>query len=94
MNLLIKRDRIRESLAYCQNARMEQCAFLASPVKKYQSRVFCHFMSKNLSTNCCHRLRRVNVRRISLHFDLPSLYAGVSPKRGVMVGRQATFYKL
>ena len=58
---------------------MAQCAFLVvvSTVKKYQSPVFVIFMSKNPSTNCCHRLWRVNVSyqgKISLHLDLPSQY--------------------
>ena len=60
------------------NAHMAQCAFLASTVKKYQSPIFVIFMSKNPSTNCCHRLRRVNVSyqsKISLHFNLPSQYS-------------------
>ena len=70
-------DQIWQNPAYCQNTHMAQCAFLASQVKKYRSPVFVIFMSKNLLTNCCHQLRRVDVSyqgEISLHFDLPSLY--------------------
>ena len=72
-----KCDWIWENPAYCQNVHMAQCMFLVSTVKKYESPLFVIFMSKNLSTNCCHRLWRVNVSyqdEIS-HFDLPSQYS-------------------
>ena len=39
---------------------------------------FVIYMPKNLSTNLCHRLRRLTVSYkgvINLHFDLPSLYS-------------------
>ena len=70
-------DRIWENPAYRENAQAAQCAFLVPQIKKCQSRVFVIFISKNLSINLCHHLRRVNVSyqgKISLHFDLPSLY--------------------
>ena len=48
--------------------------------QKFKSPVFVIFMAKNLSSNCCHRLRRVNVRyqceiSLKLYFDLHSLYS-------------------
>ena len=64
--------------AYCHNAHMAQCAFLVPQVKICQSPVFVIFMSKNIPTNLCRRLRRVTVTyrdEISLHFKLPSLYS-------------------
>ena len=70
-------DRISENPAYCPSAHMAQCAFIVPQVKKCQNSVFVIFMSKNLSTNLCCRLWRVNVSyqgEISHHFDLPSLY--------------------
>ena len=74
---LFKCDRIWENPAYRENAQAAQCALLVPQVKICQIRVFVIFISKNLSTNLCHNLRRVNVSyqgEISLHFDLPSLY--------------------
>ena len=55
---------------------MVQCVFLVPQVKICQSPIFVIFMSKNLSTNLCRRLRRINIGyqdERSLHFDLPNL---------------------
>ena len=55
-----------------------QCVFLVPQVENSQIPVFVIFMSKNLSTNLCHHLWRVNLSyqgEISLRFDLPSLYS-------------------
>ena len=60
------------------SALFTQCTFSIPQVEKYQSPVFVIFMSKNLSTNLCRRLRRLTVSykgEISLHFDVPSLYS-------------------
>ena len=68
-------DRIWQNPAYEIRA---QCAFFSTWGKKCRSWVFVIFMSKNLSTNLCHRLWRLTVSykgEISLHFDLPSLYS-------------------
>ena len=72
-------DQIWENPAYCHNMYMAQCAFLVPQVKICRSPVYVIlFISKNLSINLCHHLRRVNLNyqgEISLHFDLPSLYS-------------------
>ena len=71
-------DWICENPACRKNAQVTQCAFLVPQVENCQSPVFVMFMSKNLSTNLCHHLQRVNVSnqgKISLCFDLPSLYS-------------------
>ena len=60
-----------------RNVQTQLKSTVVPQLKKCQSRVFVIFISKNLSTNLCHHLRRVNVRyqgEISLHFDLPRLY--------------------
>ena len=71
-------NQICENTACCENAQVMQCTFLVPQVENCLSLVFVIFMSKNLSTNLCRRLWRVNVSyqgEISLHFDLPSLYS-------------------
>ena len=67
-------DRICENPACRENAQVVQCAFLVPQVENCQSPVFVIFMSKNLSTNYCRRLRRVNVSsqgKISLYLQAP-----------------------
>ena len=77
-------DRTWENLVYGINAQFVQCWFLVPQgllvpqVKNYESPNFVISMSKNPSSNCSHRLRRIAVSykgEISLHFDLPSLYS-------------------
>ena len=45
----------------CQTRIWRNARFLVSPVQKYESPVLVIFVSKNLSTNSCHRLLRVNI---------------------------------
>ena len=54
-------DQICENPACSESARMAQCEFLVAQVKNCQSPVFVIFTRNNLSTNCCRRLRRLNV---------------------------------
>ena len=54
-------DRICKNPACRENVQVAQCAFLVAQVEYCQSPVFVIFMSKNLSTNCYHRIRRVDV---------------------------------
>ena len=75
-------DRLRENPAYGIIAQIAQCAFIVHQVQNCQSPAFVIFMSKNLSSNCYRRLRRLGVSyqgEISLFFysplDLPSLTA-------------------
>ena len=52
-------------------------AFSSSGQRNVEIKAFVIVISKNLSTNLCHRLWKVNVSyqgKTSLHFDLPSLY--------------------
>ena len=56
-----KCDRIWENPPYGINAQFAQCAFLVPRVKNCQSSDFVIYMSKNLSTNCYRRLRRLGV---------------------------------
>ena len=58
-----KCDRICEKPACRENAQVAQCAFLVPQVEDCQSPVFVIFMSKNLSTNYCRSLRRVNITK-------------------------------
>ena len=63
------------SARYSCNARFQ---YLRSKNVKVEFLSLLLFMSKNLSTNICHRLQRLIVSykgEISLHFDLPSLYS-------------------
>ncbi len=67
-------DRICKNPACRENAQVAQCAFLVPQVKNCQSPVFVIFMSKNLSTNYCRSLQRVNVSyqgEISLYLQAP-----------------------
>ena len=62
---------------YRINAQIMQCLFSVSQVKECQSPGFVISMSKNPSFNC-YRLWRLVVSykgKISLYFDLPSLYS-------------------
>ena len=70
-------DRILQNPAYGTCAQLVQCAFLVPQVKNCQTSNFVVAMSKNLSSNCCHRLRRLGISyqgKISLYrrLDLPS----------------------
>ncbi len=67
-------DRICENPACRENAQVAQCAFLVPQVENGQCPVFVIFMSKNLSTNYCRSLRRVNISyqgEISLYLQAP-----------------------
>ena len=71
-------DQIWENPPYGINAQSAQCAFLVPQAKNCQSPDFVISMSNNPSSNCCCRLWRLVVSykgKISLHFDLPSLYS-------------------
>ena len=54
-------DRICQNPACRENAQVTQCAFLVAQVEYCQNSAFVIFMSKNLSTNCYHCIRRVDV---------------------------------
>ena len=71
-------DRILQNPAYGTCAQLAQRAFLVPQVKNCQTSNFVVAMSKNLSSNCCHRLRRLGVSyqgEVSFTYrrlDLPS----------------------
>ena len=54
-------DRIWENPPYGINAQFAQCAFLVPLVRNCQSSDFVIYMSKNLSSSCYRRLRRLGV---------------------------------
>ena len=54
-----KCDRIWENLACCENAQAAQYALFQVKKCLHADRIFVTFISKYLSTNLCHRLRRV-----------------------------------
>ena len=67
-------DRILQNPTYGTCAQLAQCAFLVPQVKNCQTSNFVVAMSKNLSSNCCHRLRRLGVSyqgEISLYLQAP-----------------------
>ena len=73
-NIIVICDRICENPACRENVQVVQCTFLVSQVENCQSPVFVIFMSKNLSTNYCYSLRRVNISyqgKISLYVQAP-----------------------
>ena len=67
-------DRIWENPPYGINAQFAQCAFLVPLVRNCQSSDFVIYMSKNLSSNCYRRLRRLVITyqgEISLYLQAP-----------------------
>ena len=67
-------DRIWENPLYGINAQFAQCAFLVPLVRNCRSSDFVIYMSKNLSSNCYRRLRRLVVTyqgEISLYLQAP-----------------------
>ena len=77
-------DRIWENPPYGINAQFAQCAFLVLLVKNCQSSDFVIYMSKNLSSNCYRRLRRLGVTyqgEISLYLHAPRSTAAVHGAR-------------
>ena len=67
-------DWICEKPACRENAQVAQCTFLVPRVENCQSPVFVIFMSRNLSTNYCCSLWRVNVSyqgKIRLYLQVP-----------------------